>query len=51
MIQKAINDCDQAITLNPKNAMAFGNRGASYSYLDTHTIAPVQTNPVLLIQK
>jgi tetratricopeptide (TPR) repeat protein len=31
--QKAINDYDQAIALNPKDAMAFGNRGVTYANL------------------
>jgi tetratricopeptide (TPR) repeat protein len=31
--QKAINDYDQAIALNPNNAISFGNRGLAYTNL------------------
>jgi regulator of sirC expression with transglutaminase-like and TPR domain len=31
--QKAINDCDQAITLNPNDAISFANRGFAYRHL------------------
>ncbi len=34
--QKAINDYDQAIALNPKNAEVFGNRGFAYANLGEH---------------
>jgi regulator of sirC expression with transglutaminase-like and TPR domain len=29
--QKAINNYDQAITLNPNNAISFGDRGVAYA--------------------
>jgi tetratricopeptide (TPR) repeat protein len=37
--QKAIEDYDQAITLNPNNAISFGNRGLAYTnYISNTTI-------------
>jgi tetratricopeptide (TPR) repeat protein len=34
--QKAINDYNQAIALNPKDAISFGNRGVTYANLGEH---------------
>jgi tetratricopeptide (TPR) repeat protein len=36
LLQKAINDYDQAITLNPENTEVFVNRGITYARLGEH---------------
>jgi regulator of sirC expression with transglutaminase-like and TPR domain len=37
--QKAINDCDQAITLNPNDAISFASRGFAYvNYKRIHSV-------------
>jgi tetratricopeptide (TPR) repeat protein len=47
--QKAINDYDQAITLNPNNAISFGNRGVAYANLGEYQMIVIIDGFLVLV--